>query len=166
MNYLKRGLLIATLLASCVGCDQITKNVARHHLAFEPPMSWFHGIFRLEYAENSGAFLSVGMGLSEEMRFILFQVLVGVGLIGLFIFMLRAHSRSVLSMAGWCLVLVGGGTNLLDRVLHHGRVIDFMNIGFGSLRTGIFNVADVCITLGVVLLVFEFFRQRNQPATE
>ncbi len=53
------------------------------------------------------------------------------------------------------LVLSGGLGNLVDRIINDGRVIDFMNIGIGSLRTGIFNVADVCITVGVVVLVFQ-----------
>lgn len=48
----------------------------------------------------------------------------------------------------WSLVLAGGLGNLLDRLIYDGRVIDFMNLGIGSLRTGIFNVADVCITIG------------------
>jgi signal peptidase II len=48
----------------------------------------------------------------------------------------------------------GGIGNLLDRVFYDGRVIDFMNLGIGRLRTGIFNVADVYITIGILLLAF------------
>jgi signal peptidase II len=51
--------------------------------------------------------------------------------------------------------------NLLDRVLHHGRVIDFMNLGIGNLGTGIFKVADVFITAGIVLVLSLSFRQQN-----
>jgi signal peptidase II len=40
-----------------------------------------------------------------------------------------------------------------------------MNLGIGSFRTGIFNVADVCITVGVVLFFLESIRQRNQSIT-
>lgn len=71
-----------------------------------------------------------------------------------------AHA-SRLSTVAWWLVLSGGAGNFEDRLLHHGRVIDFMNLGIGSLRTGIFNVADVCITIGVIVLAVEFIRQRN-----
>ena len=55
-------------------------------------------------------------------------------------------------LVGLALVFAGGASNLLDRVAH-GTVIDFMNVGVGPLRTGIFNVADVAIMMGVVLLV-------------
>ena len=59
------------------------------------------------------------------------------------------------TVVAWGVVLSGGLGNLVDRIINDGRVIDFMNIGIGSLRTGIFNVADVCITVGVVVLVFQ-----------
>lgn len=59
------------------------------------------------------------------------------------------------TVVAWSLVLSGGLGNLVDRIINDGRMIDFMNIGIGSLRTGIFNVADVYITVGVVVLVFQ-----------
>lgn len=59
------------------------------------------------------------------------------------------------AVVAWSLVLSGGLGNLLGRIMNGGRVIDFMNLGIGSLRTGIFNVADVYITVGVVVLVFQ-----------
>lgn len=62
-------------------------------------------------------------------------------------------------------MLSGGTGNLWDLVIHDGRVIDFMNVGIGSLRTGIFNVADFRITNGVVLLAFELFRQTSRDLT-
>lgn len=59
------------------------------------------------------------------------------------------------TVVAWSLVLSGGLGNLVDRIINDGRMIDVMNIGIGSLRTGIFNVADVYITVGVVVLVFQ-----------
>ena len=69
-------------------------------------------------------------------------------------------------VTAWCMMLSGGIGNLWDRIVHDGRVIDFMNVGLGGLRTGIFNVADLCITVGVVLLLFESWRQWKQPAMD
>ncbi len=155
----KRDLLIILLLVGCVGCDQLTKDVAQQYLAFEPPRSWFHDTVRLEYAENTGAFLSLGSGFSEGLRVILFQVFPALWLVGLALFLFVAKQMPLLSATAWSLVLSGGIGNLLDRVLHDGRVIDFMNVGIGSLRTGIFNVADLCITIGVSLLVLEVLQR-------
>lgn len=155
----KRSLLIFLLLIVSVGCDQLTKDVAQQYLAFESPRSWFHDTVRLEYAENPGAFLSLGSGMSEGLRVIFFQVFPALGLVALSIVLFVAKQMPPLSATAWSLVLSGGIGNLLDRLLHEGRVIDFMNVGIGSLRTGIFNVADVCITIGVSLLVLELLQR-------
>ena len=56
-------------------------------------------------------------------------------------------------LIGAALILAGGASNWVDRVMQ-GSVVDFgINVGVGSLRTGIFNVADVAIMLGVAVLI-------------
>ncbi|MBH0192527.1 MAG: signal peptidase II, partial [Nitrospira sp.] len=60
--------------------------------------------------------------------------------------------------------LSGGVANLLDRMFYDGRVVDFMNLGIGGFRTGIFNVADVCITAGVLLLIAQTVWPRRVPS--
>jgi signal peptidase II len=166
MTSLKRGLLILTLLVSCVGCDQATKELAHTTLAVEPPLSWWHDMVRFEYAENAGAFLSLGITLPEDIRFLLFQIGIGAGLLILLIVLLRSRPDSILFVIGWCLILGGGIGNLVDRVVHHGRVIDFINLGIGPLRTGIFNFADVFITIGALMLLFVSFRPNNRLASQ
>ena len=76
---------------------------------------------------------------------------------------LRQQSRA--SIHVWAMLLIGAGGvgNLIDRVAREGRVIDFMNMGIGSLRTGIFNVADVQIMVGMGLLLL-FWRDTSKPA--
>jgi len=56
--------------------------------------------------------------------------------------------------------LAGGVSNLVDRIAM-GRVIDFLNIGVGPVRTGIFNVADVAIMAGIGLLMLEHWRRQR-----
>ncbi|HSE57462.1 MAG TPA: signal peptidase II [Nitrospiraceae bacterium] len=154
------------MLVSCVGCDQATKELARTTLAFEPPLSWFHDTVRLECAENTGAFLSLGTSLPEDLRFLLFQLGIGAGLLTLLIVLWRSRPDSLLYLTGWCLILGGRIGNLLDRVAHHGRGIDFINLGIGPFRTGIFNLADVYITIGALLLLFVSFRPDSRQASK
>ncbi len=161
----KRIALINILLLSTVGCDQITKELAQQYLVPEQPMSWFYGMVRLQYVENAGGMLSLGIGLSESRRILVFQVVTGLWLFALSVFVIRAKRLSIEETLAWSLVLSGGVGNLLDRLSNHGRVIDFMNIGLGPLRTGIFNVADVCITIGVLMLIFHSIQQRRPSTT-
>ena len=58
------------------------------------------------------------------------------------------------------LVFSGGSSKLIDRFVHDGYVVDFIDLGLGPVRTGIFNVADIAITAGVVWLVFQGWRGR------
>ena len=51
-------------------------------------------------------------------------------------------------------ILAGGIGNLIDRILNNGLVTDFINVGIGPLRTGIFNVADIAFTCGAIAAVF------------
>lgn len=162
----KRSAAVLLLLVLCVGCDQITKDAAQQYLAFEPPQSWFHDTFRLVYAENTGAFLSFGDKLSKDLRVLIFQVFPALWLIALTIYLLTVKPMSMPLTIAWSLILSGGVGNVVDRVLHDGRVIDFMNLGIGSLRTGIFNVADVYITTGVVLLIIQSLRNPLIPVRE
>ena len=55
-------------------------------------------------------------------------------------------------LVGTAFVVAGGVSNWVDRVVR-GSVVDFMNVGVGSLRTGVFNVADVAIMVGVAALL-------------
>jgi signal peptidase II len=70
------------------------------------------------------------------------------------------HRGSVRHAAAFSLFIAGGASNWFDR-LSEGRVVDFMNVGIGWLRTGVFNVADVAIMLGVALFVFAELRSTS-----
>ena len=137
------------MLFSCVGCDQLTKNIARHSLANSEPIVFLNNFIRLQYIENPGAFLSLGAGSSENIRFWIFTLLTGIFLAGMLVYLLLSQIHSSVKIISLSLVAGGGIGNLIDRVLNEGRVIDFMNMGIGSLRTGIFNVADVALSVGV-----------------
>jgi signal peptidase II len=50
---------------------------------------------------------------------------------------------------------------LIDRILHNGTVVDFLNVGIGPLRTGIFNIADIAIMGGAVLLLITTIRKQK-----
>jgi signal peptidase II len=165
MNPGKRTFLIALVLFSCVGCDQVTKNIARQTLANSEPIIFLNNIFRLQYVENPGAFLSLGAGSPEQIRFWIFTIFTGVFLAGMLVYLLVSPNISKVKMVSLSLVLGGGVGNLIDRISNEGRVIDFMNIGIGSLRTGVFNVADVLLSCGVVWFFVISFKDSKKKLT-
>ena len=68
-----------------IGCDQVTKHIAKEHLMFHAPITYLHNTVILEYAENTGAALSLGEDLSKTMSFWVFSVVPLLCLIALFI---------------------------------------------------------------------------------
>ncbi|MEK7249146.1 MAG: signal peptidase II [Bacteroidota bacterium] len=150
----KKTILIAFLLVTCIGCDQATKQIAKSSLEFSAPQSLFNDMLRLQYAENPGGMMSFGAELHPEVRFWFLTVFVGLMLFGILIFTFVSTKLTRFQITALTLIVGGGFSNLLDRLLHDGHVIDFLNVGMGSVRTAIFNVADVIIILGTLLLLF------------
>jgi signal peptidase II len=157
MNITKRIVLVFTILILCVGCDQTTKSVAQSVLSESQVWRFFGDTVRLQLAHNQGAFLSLGAGLPEAWRSGLFSVAVGLILLVLLGYILLSKSVSSSEVFAYSLLLAGGVGNLIDRVAY-GYVIDFMNLGVGPLRTGVFNVADMAVSLGVLVLIVGSFR--------
>jgi len=65
-------------------------------------------------------------------------------------------------LTGLVLILGGGLSNLLDRLYHQGKVIDFLNIGIGSFRTGIFNMADIYIAIGILIILSGSIKKKQK----
>jgi len=162
MNQTSKIILMIVTTLSCVGCDQVTKNIARQNLVTGESLSFFGNLFRLQYIENQGAFLSLGAGAHEHTRFLMFTVIVGLFLIGMVCYLIFSKRVAKAEVIAFSMVIGGGFANLIDRVFNNGRVIDFMNMGIGRIRTGIFNIADVAILLGV-FWIFALLLKRQEP---
>lgn len=156
---LGRSLLLPLLMVATVGCDRVTKHFAAATLAGTPGRSFLADTVRLEYAQNAGGFLSLGADLPPAVRTAVFTVGTSCILLATLAFALRMR-RTRWTMVGTGLLLAGGVSNLVDRIVH-GSVIDFLNVGIGALRTGIFNVADVAVLAGSAVLVLAVHRSET-----
>jgi signal peptidase II len=155
MRTLQRIAVVTLTLLGCVGCDQMSKSAARFLLAAGDSQSFLGDSLRLQLVENPGSFLSLGASLPEHFRFALFTAAVAALLIGLVAASLFARRLQPWRVVALALVAGGGISNLIDRLLYNGRVTDFLNVGIGGLRTGIFNVADMAIMAGALLLLWK-----------
>jgi len=149
---LRAAVILLTMLG-CVGCDQATKFFVRGHLPLEETISLFHDTVRLEHTENPGAFLSLGDKLSSTSRRVLFTLGAALLVTGTAFWALGSRRLSPVQIIGAGLICGGGLANVIDRVTRDGNVTDFLNLGVGPIRTGIFNVADMVLMVGVAMLV-------------
>jgi signal peptidase II len=134
-------------------CDQWSKAWAVANLQGHPPRTYL-AIFTLVYAENRGAWGSMGAGWADQTRWLVLGVLPAVVLVGLAFYALREAEISAPEVAACGLVLAGGAGNLIDR-FQLGYVQDFLYIGYGPIGTNIFNVADAIVMLGLGILLLK-----------
>ncbi len=164
MTAVKRITLTACVLICCVSCDQTTKSMAEASLTETVIRPVLGDILRLQLAYNRGAFLSLGATLPDSLRTLLFSAGVAIMLLGLLGYILFSKTVTPWETIALSLLLADGAGNLIDRILF-GYVVDFMTLGIGSLRTGIFNVADIAVSIGVAMLLITALRTGNQTKT-
>ena len=136
---------------------------------YAEPQSFFHDTVRLLYVENTGAALSLGDNLPQPYNFIFLSLIPLIVLFGLTIHTLNKLSEmSTLRMLSFGSIIAGGVGNIIDRLIHDRHVPDFLNVGINDVRTGIFNVADICVTAGVISLLvsYYFFKSEDSVAME
>ncbi len=158
-NPLKFAFLLI-IIALNLGCDQVSKVVARQNIDFYQQITVIKDRFILTKVENTGAFLTAGSNLPEFIRVILLTVLpllvLGYGLF--YLYVNKALPR--LMQVGVCFLIGGGMGNIYDRIVH-GSVTDFLHMDFVLFRTGVFNLADVSIMIGIGLLLLQTIQAKK-----
>lgn len=147
-----------------IGCDRVTKDLAKEHLKNKTSVSYLNNTIQLIYAENTGAALNLGDSLSKTASFWLLSILPLAFLVALSVYTIR-HSRemTMMKLFSFALIIAGGMGNILDRLLFDRHVTDFMLVDVKGIHTGIFNFADVCVTAGAIgLLIFHRDKKINK----
>lgn len=162
---LKKILLITIIILSNLGLDQVTKHMAVEQLKDKPSMYYLNDMFVLTFAENDGAFLSFGSGMGATLQFLLLKALPVIMLVLLTLYTFFSKSLNKWQVIALSFILGGGISNIYDRLLY-GKVVDFMNMGIGELRTGIFNFADVSIMVGIGIFIFSNLLEKKKPLSE
>ena len=156
----KRLALVFGVIAVNIALDQVTKEIAKSTLQGSPSRHYLGDTFRLLFVENEGAFLSLGSGLSGDLRYWILTLLPLLILGFLLLYTLFSKSLNRWQIIAYSFILGGGISNIYDRMLY-GKVVDFMNMGVGELRTGIFNFADVSIMVGLFMMIPYLFKKQQ-----
>jgi len=166
LSFKERWKYIAlTLLVFFVNCflDRFTKFLAVTFLRGRDAIRLFRNLIIIYYAENDGAFLSLGANWNILVKYLVLLIIPAlICVAGMLYLMFREQRfRRVIILAS---VISGGLSNLWDRLFNDFRVIDFLNFGIGKFRTGILNVADLSVTFGAVALILcEILEKKPEP---
>ena len=121
-------------------------------------------VLEFEYAENCGAAFGLMRSAPAVARKVVFGIAAVVAVGALFFLFYQGRGGSLFA---WSVPLVASGAlgNLLDRI-RYGYVVDFIHVHYEpwDFDYPTFNVADIAITVGVVLLVLDSFR--GEPAAQ
>ncbi len=163
---MKRYVLVLSLIAVSVGLDRWTKILALEHLQGQAARNIVGEFIQLVFVENTGAFLSFGADLPDALRLVALTILPSLLLLGLLLYTLFGNIPNNWQIAAFSLICGGGMSNLFDRITE-GKVVDFMVMGIGALRTGVFNTADVSIMIGLfMMLPYMFGYGEGRPKQE
>lgn len=138
--------IILTLIILLI--DQITKVLIIKYL-YNSSTVLIPNILNLTYVENTGA--AFGIGSNSTIMFVIVNIII-IGLITYFIYA-KKEDISNSMLLSLHLVLVGGIGNLIDRILR-GFVVDYIDIN-PIFKFPVFNIADVCITIGCIIIVIQ-----------
>lgn len=146
--------MLTLLLVFLVGCDHATKLAARDALTPGRVITLIRGVLDLRYTENFDTAFSLTRGWSSGSKS---GWLTGLAIVTMLVVVGIAYERrnvaSRLELLGFTLVLAGALGNTLDR-LARGYVVDFIHVAYWP----VFNVADVLVVLGIVLMSLRLTR--------
>lgn len=159
---LSRTASIILLIVANIAIDQISKFIVRAKIATNEVIELIGDTFIMTKVENSGAFLGMGSELSPTLKWILLLILPVIVLGGVLYYIITNKTLDKLSLIAFCCIVGGGIANVFDRFMY-GSVTDFFHIDLGGVfRTGIFNVADMSVSFGMILLIIASFKQKKQ----
>lgn len=167
-NKINRNIFLIIIITINLAVDQISKYYARMHLMGRPAKEIVGRLFQLTYAENDGAFLSLGSNLPQPWKtyiLVLFPALAIIAGILYLIFGKKVSFKQAVCVA----CIIGGGIgNVWDRAVHEGAVTDFLYFEVNRhLRTGVLNIADLSITFGAILLfIFQYREEKKEKLKE
>jgi len=160
-NPYTRALIILLILAVTIIADQISKSIIRKNIAEYQVINVIGNRFTIEKVENTGAFLSMGDSVSKPIRIIFLNVIPLVLIVLSLGYILIKNTIKNTTLFAIILMIGGGIGNIYDRIVH-GSVTDFLYIDLGGIfHTGVFNVADLCITIGIsIILIQSWFKKK------
>jgi len=150
---------LALIAGSVVLLDIITKAWITSNFVLYSRHPVIGDFFRLTYTHNPGAAFGINIGEHSRVFFLVLS-LVALAVLG---FLYRAtdatHRVRLVAIA---LVIGGAIGNIIDRIRYTRGVVDFLDFGIGGARFPIFNVADIAVSTGAVLLLISFYLEERR----
>ncbi|TXE17676.1 signal peptidase II [Psychroserpens burtonensis] len=151
---LSRNAGVILLIIFNIAIDQISKIIVRDTIDPNERIHVIGDFFQMMNVENTGAFLGMGSDMNPTLKLI-FLLILPIAVLGYLVYYIITNKAlDKLSLIALACIAGGGIANVYDRIVY-GSVTDFFYLYINdTLRTGIFNVADMSVTFGMLALLF------------
>jgi signal peptidase II len=156
-----RDLVFWSTLLTVTLADIASKRWAERSLALHVPEDVIGEWLRWTLTYNTGAAMNFSIGSSSR---VVFSVIAAVMIVYLFQLYRQSASGDRAAPAALALISAGAFGNLIDRLRHTRGVVDFIDVGTAEWRFWTFNVADMGVTVGAVLLALLLWRPDDREA--
>lgn len=147
---------IFNITAVLLMIDQILKILVNHYMTLNKEITIIPKFFSLLYVKNTGAAFSI---LSNNTTLLIVLSVIFILFLNKYIIK-EEKNLNKLSIVSLGMVMGGIFGNLIDRIIHHG-VIDYLSFTIFNYDFAIFNFADICITLGVLILIIDIIKDKR-----
>jgi len=158
----KKKIYLIILILFNIGIDQYSKKIVREEIIPGSQTEILGKLLQLMNVENSGAFLGMGSESNPTVKLIFLLILPIIVILSVLYYLFTNKSVDKLTSVGLSCIVGGGLANLYDRFLY-GSVTDFLFMDFGIAKTGIFNLADLSVTTGMILILLSTFKEKVKP---
>jgi len=164
-NKIFRTFLVLLLISVNIGCDQVSKAIVRESVDKQEWIEVYKDNLILTNVENHGAFFGWLSDLNPVYKNIFLSLLPALAILSILFVVLTRMNLKRTTVIGLSFIIGGGIGNIFDRIAY-GSVTDFLHIHFGFFRTGIFNMADVSIMVGMGFVLLDLVLNKNEPMGE
>lgn len=155
----RKLLLFVVVLGGVLGADQVTKFAVERSMHTFQQIDLIGDYVRLTFIYNPGAAFGISVGDFSREIFMGLSLLALAALLAMYWFTPAADRVRLTAIS---LICGGALGNLIDRLRSTQGVVDFLDVGVGTTRWPVFNIADVAVTAGAIILALSLWKE-EQP---
>jgi signal peptidase II len=150
--------LFFVIVAGVLVLDISTKLMVQRHLYLYQQVDIIGEYLRLTYIYNPGAAFGISVGPHSRQIFLVLSLVALVALVGMYWYTPVADRVRLMAISLICGGAIG---NLFDRVRQESGVVDFIDVGIADVRWPVFNIADMAVTTGAIVLALSLWKEEQ-----
>jgi signal peptidase II len=154
-----KAIVFLAVLAAIIALDVATKLLVQKHLHLYQQIDIVGEYLRLTYIYNPGAAFGIHLGENSREIFLVLSMLALAALVGMYWYTPASDRTRLIAISLICGGAIG---NLIDRIRSESGVVDFIDLGVNNIRWPVFNIADMAVTAGAIILALSLWKEEQR----